>query len=138
MSDPAWWISWYSVKPLSTFELHSPWWVSGYRCSDDAETVCAAIYAADEDQARAIIRAAYDDDPGELEFRFVEELTQSPFSGRFPKATWMAWEDGRTCSCAECSATFAPSRSSGSVHSRQHARPSTSAPTGDEPGRTTT
>jgi len=95
----AWWVSWYSTAPLSTFELHSPWWVSGYRCSDDAETVCAAVRADTEDDAKAFICGAYDDKPEAVEWRFCEPLDGSPFSGSFPQAQWMAWDDERTCAC---------------------------------------
>jgi hypothetical protein len=99
--DQAWWISWYNTRPLDSFELHSPWWVSGERCSDDAETVVAAVRAASEDEARAAVAHAYDErpTPDEIEWRFVEALDSSPFCGRFPQANWMAWDDERTCAC---------------------------------------
>ena len=40
--DAMWWISWYSDTAMSAFELHSPWWVSGYD-ADGNETVVAAV-----------------------------------------------------------------------------------------------
>ena len=105
MSAQAWWISWYNTAPLSSFELHSPWWVSGYRCSDDAETIVAAVRAVDETAAWAQVQDAYDDEPDSLERRFTEPLTASPFTGRFPQAGWMAWDDDRTCGCDTCAAS---------------------------------
>jgi len=103
---PAWWVSWYNPVSLAEFELHSPWWVSGYRCSDDFETMCAAVRAVDETHAKAQVEAAYDNPPSNIEWRFVEPLDdRSPFSGRFPQSKWMAWEsDGRTCDCDACKA----------------------------------
>ena len=93
------WVSWYSYTPLSEFELHSPWWRSGY--AEDAEIVVAAVRAADEYAAFAQVRAAYDNDPGPLEERFCEPLSRSPFSDRFPQSAWMAWDSERTCGCPE-------------------------------------
>jgi len=99
----AWWVSWYSTAPLSTFELHSPWWVSGYRCSDDAETVCAAVRAETAEEAKAIVHASYDVPPTALEWRFAEVLEGSPFCDRFPQdRDWLVWNDDRTCGCPKC------------------------------------
>lgn len=98
MSDAAWfWISWYGA---SDFSLSSPWWVSGYRAdgADEAgeqrwtPTICAAVPAASEDEAREIVIASHDVRPGSLEWRFCEARTGSPFSDRFRRATWMQWE----------------------------------------------
>lgn len=97
-----WWIGWYNTVDLATFELHSPWWISGYR--DDDETMVAAVWAADEDEAFEIVRAAYDEDPGPLERRLAGELEpdDSPFSDRFPQSAWMAWDGkGKTCGCSQ-------------------------------------
>jgi hypothetical protein len=97
----AWWISWYNPFPRDEFELHSPWWVSGYRMSDDAETMVAAVRAPSEEEAMTVVAMAYDDKPAPtaIEWRFVRELNVSPFSDRFPQAEWMAWDDQRTCGC---------------------------------------
>lgn len=99
---PAWWLSWYTLTPLSTFELHSPWWVSGERERDGAVAVVAAVRAIDEDAAWGMIRLAYDD-PNEahIQKRFIDRLHQpTPFSSRFPQGVWMDWDaEGNTCRC---------------------------------------
>ena len=93
------WLSWYSPTSMAEFELHSPWWVSGYD-SEDRYVVVAAVRAADEEAAFAQVRAAYDNRHGPIEERFIEPLVQeTPFSGRFPQAGWMAWDKKRTCGC---------------------------------------
>lgn len=95
-----WWISWYSDVPLPSFELHSPWWVSG-EDADGHETVVAAVRAKNEDEARWQILRAYDTQPDDVRWRFCEALTHdTPFTDRFPKAVWMAWDDKGTCMCA--------------------------------------
>lgn len=38
------WLSWYGELPMSEFELHSPWWISGYD-AEDRPVICAAIQA---------------------------------------------------------------------------------------------
>lgn len=89
------WLSWYHEGELGTFELHRPWWVSGYRGSDDAATICAAVVATSEYHARNIIDRSYDSPPGQLEFRFVEEQAPGwwPFCDRFRRAAWMRWPE---------------------------------------------
>lgn len=86
------WVSWYS-KHMGEFELHSPWWISGYRCDDEAQTVCAAVIAEDEQGAMAAIVDAHDDPTVEIEWRFCNERDKdwSPFCDRFPRADWMRW-----------------------------------------------
>jgi len=99
---PGWWVSWYCASPSSEFELHSPWWVSGYD-ADDRTIYCAAVRAADEAAAYDLIRGSYDNPPSRFDERFCEPLTGSPFTSRWPKAGWMAWEDdGTTCACGGC------------------------------------
>lgn len=95
MSDKKYWISWYMTRDAGPFELHTPWWVSGLRVSDDAQTICAAIVAASEIDAKQKIKNSYDNPPENLEFRFCEERSSdwSPFSGRFKRADWMIWND---------------------------------------------
>jgi hypothetical protein len=89
------WVSWYHFEKLGGFTLFCPWWVSGSRgCSDEDEgtSVCAAIPAASEVEAKEVVRLAYDVPPAELEWRFAETRDRdSPFSDRFPRAKWMAW-----------------------------------------------
>lgn len=91
------WVSWY-CKPgsMGKFELHWPWWVSGMRMSDEAETICAAVRAESSDAAMIIIEQAHDEPrPLPLEWRFVSprDPSWSPFSDRFPKADWMKWPE---------------------------------------------
>lgn len=52
-TDPGrpYWVSWYQTKTLGPFELHTPWWVSGWRLDDGGDSICAAVMAADEDAA---------------------------------------------------------------------------------------
>lgn len=95
---PAWWLSWYSTTPSSEFELHSPWWVSGY--TETATIYVAAVRAVDEAAAWDMIRLSYDNPPAAIGQRFIEPLDRSPFSSRFQQATWMDWDDeGHTCRC---------------------------------------
>ena len=93
--DNNYWISWWHNEKYGPFELHSPWWVSGERGEDEHTewSVCAAIKAKNEHDARSIILKCYDSLPDDLEFRFCTEFAQdkSPFSERFPKAEWMKW-----------------------------------------------
>ena len=86
------WVSWYSELPLNEFELHSPWWISGYT-ADDTPILCAAIQARREDDAKDYVLQSYDTPPSTVEWRFITEQPDDwvPFSGRFPKAEWMTW-----------------------------------------------
>jgi hypothetical protein len=90
-----WWVSWYCPPgQMGKFELHWPWWVSGQRMSDDAETICAAVKAENEDGAKQVIIDSFDDQkPDDLEWRFVNERPGdwSPFCDRFQSAKWMKW-----------------------------------------------
>lgn len=97
--DRNFWLSWYSPTPTSEFELHSPWWVSGYD-TDDRYILVAAVRATNEEAAFAAVRAAYDNRHGPIEERFIKPLgPDGPFSDRFPRAGWMAWDEQRTCGC---------------------------------------
>jgi len=90
-----WWVSWYHEEKFSDFELESPWWLTGYRCADDAATICAAIKANSQEEATKQVYSAYDEMPKIIEFRFVEvrDDAWSPFNSRFEKGEWMIWED---------------------------------------------
>lgn len=100
------WLSWYSSEPHSSFEMHSPWWVSGYTGDGERTIYVAAVRAQDEALAWDVVRGSYDclrnneRDPDFTE-RFIEEVEAdwSPFSGRFPQAEWMAWGDDGDCAC---------------------------------------
>lgn len=96
-----WWLSWYWPDELGGFELHSPWWISGYKiegpiddpsCGDAC--ICAAVQADTEEEAMGKVIASFDKKPSAMEWRFCEEHPPdwSPFSGRFPHAKWMKWE----------------------------------------------
>lgn len=99
MSD--WWVSWYSTSPMDEFELHSPWWVTGYTMDEpQANIIVAAVRAPEAAAAYAQVRAAYDNGPEGFRERFVEPLTRSPFTDRFPQAAWMRWDAERTCGCS--------------------------------------
>lgn len=107
-SSPAWWASWYAPAPMGEFELHSPWWVSGYALDEHEEhvpIVCAAVRAGTETEAMAEVCAAYDNPPAaeDVRWRFCETLDGSPFTDRFPQSEWMAWDGERTCACSACS-----------------------------------
>lgn len=89
------WLSWYHA---GAFELHTPWWISGYRSAqedqeEDQATICAAVVAESEEAAKQLIIACHDTPPTEIEFRFVEERPSgwSPFCDRFRAASWMRW-----------------------------------------------
>ncbi len=89
------WVSWYDHL-YGKWEWHGPWWVSGYRLSDDAGIVCAAVSAKSEQAAREAIFEAHDERPADLDFRFVEErdCDWNPLAndgGRFPPRNWMRW-----------------------------------------------
>lgn len=103
------WISWYTPRPMSEFELHSPWWVSGYADAADGTPltiVVAAVLAVDAEDAWEQIAAAFDEprSPSDFDRRFCEEhpelATDGPFSPRWPKARWMAWSPSTNITCA--------------------------------------
>ena len=89
------WVSWWHdvEGERSGFELHCPWWVSGSRDDDDAQSIVAAVMALDEDDAKARIVAAHDHTDVTLEWRFVNPRDPGwePFCNRFPRAEWMRW-----------------------------------------------
>ncbi len=97
-SKGRWWVSWCGQN--GTFELHSPWWISGTRIvsGDDPEKTedifCAAILADSAAEARmAIVRAHDDYGAGFSEWRFVKPRADDwqPFCDRFPRVDWMQW-----------------------------------------------
>jgi hypothetical protein len=99
----AWWISWYHDRGFGPFELHSPWWISGFTM-DDRETIVGAVQAETEKDAWEKVYASYDARPASIEERFIEELddreqqpsARAPWgtveNGRFQHADWMVWE----------------------------------------------
>ena len=86
------WISWWHDTNYRPFLLNFPWWSTG-TAHDDAESICAAVIADDEVEARNIITNAYPE-KYKIRFRFNEAKPQnwSPFSDRFKKMEWMKWD----------------------------------------------
>ena len=88
------WVSWYAVPGTLTemgkFELHYPWWITGERCSDGAQTVVAAIPLARAEAIKAVLDS-HDKKPSRLEWRFNDEKDGSPFCEYFPRQKWMKW-----------------------------------------------
>lgn len=84
------WISWWQQADTS-FELHSPWWRTGYD-DDENYSVCAAVLAADAAHVLDIVKTGQDDFEN-VKLRFIEERPSdwSPFSSRFPRRDWMVW-----------------------------------------------
>ena len=99
---PIWWISWYSPEALGGFTLTLPWWRSGWAIQEDNSELTlfvGAVRADTEDEAFAIIEAAYDTPPDEgVTRRFAkkiddgEELPWEHEGTRFPLGEWMEWE----------------------------------------------
>jgi len=91
----SYWVSWWTGPSEGGFELNSPWWVSGSRGVDEdsMDSVCAAVRADSEKDAKGVIYGCYDKRPAHLDFRFVNQRDDgwSPFCDRFPKAGWMEW-----------------------------------------------
>lgn len=100
-AKPAWWISWYSPEALGGFELHWPWWRSGWTIERDGteKTVLVAAVRADtEDEAFEIIESAYLEKPEDgVERRFCDKLEDGetmPWEHegtRFPLMDWQEW-----------------------------------------------
>jgi hypothetical protein len=90
MSDlKSYWLSWYATHENGCFWLDWPWWISGFRFTDDADTICAAVRAPSEEAAKQLIVGAHDNPPPELEWRFCHErpASWSPYCDRFPKGS---------------------------------------------------
>jgi hypothetical protein len=86
-----WWVSWYGHN--GTFELHRPWWISGYEVDGECRDIfCAALLATSEEDCRSLISFCHDSGL-EPEFRFIEARAGdwSPFCDRFQRAAWMVW-----------------------------------------------
>lgn len=95
----SYWLSWYT-RGNTKFELHSPWWCSGYD-SDDYPIIVAAVRAESPEAAMERVRLSYDSPPEFVDERFCTENDDEfePFCGRFPKAKWMEWAGDVTCGC---------------------------------------
>lgn len=104
------WTSWFSDGNHDEFELHGPWWVTGYDAQERIIYV-AGIAAYTEAEAIDVITAASGGADIEVLFCTDEGLASAdnpPWSTlgggpalRFPRHEWMAWkpEDGVTCAC---------------------------------------
>jgi hypothetical protein len=87
-----WWVSWYQptedARPL-VYPPHEKilgWWNTGFRCEDDAHTLCALVQAETEEDAKAAIRLDW---PEVTEWRFFEP-SDGKLSDRFPlNPKWM-------------------------------------------------
>lgn len=91
--DPKpYWLSWEHRG--GDFTLVTPWWISGYT-ADNHPVVSAAIMARNEAEARMKVHDSYTPSSRDTlpSFRFAEERPAdwSPFSDRFPRASWMRW-----------------------------------------------
>lgn len=85
------WLRWVtSEEHHGTFELTSPWWVSGHRGNE--RYICAAVEAESESAAKAIIDGCHDRDV-DISFRLILEQPSdwTPFCERFPRRDWMQW-----------------------------------------------
>lgn len=87
------WLSWYQptddYRPL-TDPPHPQvlgWWCSGFRCDDEAATLCACVEAETDEEAKVYVRISW---PEATEWRFCEEKAGSFVPGdRFPLSAWM-------------------------------------------------
>jgi len=89
----SYWISWYHHPDDGPFELHTPWWVSGFTMEEiQRDTIVAAVQAESVEAAWEVIHQSYDTRPTRIETRFCEPLgDREPFSERFPRGDWMKW-----------------------------------------------
>jgi hypothetical protein len=91
------WVSWYSPSKLGSWEMFNPWWISGYAVGgdEDVPTICSAVRAESEDDAKMGLMLRYDTppNPDDIAWRFAEERPDnwSPFTDRFERAAWMVW-----------------------------------------------
>lgn len=97
MEEKWWWVSWFSPEEYGGFELHIPFWRSGWYFTNDSKEVTifvAAVSGASEEDVFAKISAAYDTPPVDgVSKRFCEPL-QQPYpwereGTRFVKEDWM-------------------------------------------------
>ena len=88
--SPKWWVSWCTDD--MAFEIHTPWWITGYDL-DDRCSICAAVIAETEEDAKQYIIQCHDNLPEDLNWRFCTEKPKdfNPFTTRFPRAKWMRW-----------------------------------------------
>lgn len=96
------WLSWTTVfEDDGKFELHSPWWTSGWclNAEEQEESVInAAVRADSEDQAWEKVAAAYEIPPeGGVNKRFIHHVKDGdakPWERagtRFVIEDWMEW-----------------------------------------------
>lgn len=87
------WISWHHKDEYSGPTLLCPWWKIDH--AEGGEAICAAIKATDAIEAREIVKRSLLNCPTRLRFRFCDVQADEwhPFSGRFPRADWMIWNE---------------------------------------------
>lgn len=71
----AYWLSWWHHSHQGEFEIHSPWWKTGYRDGADGKTecsICCAVMANNLEEAWEYIYSSYDKRPEALDVRFEE------------------------------------------------------------------
>ena len=89
------WISWASITSINKFEMHFPWWVSGFDGEGNVY-ICAAIIAANHNDAWNFVIGSYNTNKAFfIERRFCIEKSDSwsPFNDRFQRAAWMLWPE---------------------------------------------
>lgn len=89
------WVSWWhSSEDMGEFELHTPWWISGWR-EDGYASVVATVLANSEAAAEKIVRGSYDNKQVALSWRFCDEQPEdwTPFNSRFKRFPWMEWPE---------------------------------------------
>jgi hypothetical protein len=88
----SYWLSWEHKGKYGSFTLDWPWWISG--SGSGYQSICAAVRASNEEEAKEIVLKSFDERPKEeITWRFVNDREDgwSPFCERFPKADWMVW-----------------------------------------------
>lgn len=97
LEDPVWWVSWFSPEKYGGFELHVPFWRSGWYFTDESEEVTifvAVVRAPNEDEAFAQITGSYFEQPeGGVSRRYCKTL-EHPYpwereGTRFEREDWM-------------------------------------------------
>ncbi|WP_299079166.1 hypothetical protein [uncultured Paraglaciecola sp.] len=102
------WVSWHHYEEMGDFFFKDefPCWEYGFiplfnpmGPVDITYGVCANIYVSaikgdDLNHVKSIVEKAYENDIGEIDFRFIliQPDDWNPFTKRFPRADWMEWD----------------------------------------------
>lgn len=93
---PHWVSFWINDNNCDKFEIHFPWWITGYDMNDRT-SICVAIYAHDVEHAKRLVEESFDDGFSLDEWRFADERSSPNFiqqSGRFTiNRDWMVWPE---------------------------------------------